>query len=141
MGLTMGQRQAVTRSIASHYRRAGKPTRARSWTSCAHGKTREDHRAVSDQLYACHARGIEVRRLLSIVGEAALSDEDRRYLVLSEAFERRFIGQGDGRRTVTATLDLTWELLAPFPDTELARIAPELLERFRHEPSSSSSAI
>ena len=104
------------------------------------GKTREDHRAVSDQLYACHARGIEVRRLLSIVGEAALSEEDRRYLAFSDAFEHRFIGPGDGRRTVAETLDLAWELLAPFPDTELARIAPELLERFRHAPSSAGAA-
>lgn len=95
------------------------------------GRTREDHRAVSDQLYACHARGTEVRRLLSIVGEAALADDDRRYLAFSDAFERRFLGQGAARRDIAATLDLAWELFAPFPDDELTRIPPDLVRRYR----------
>ena len=46
------------------------------------GKTREDHRAVADQLYAALARGRDLRRLVSIIGEAALSERDRRYLVV-----------------------------------------------------------
>ena len=95
------------------------------------GKTREDHRAVTDQLYACHARGVEVRRLLSIVGEAALGPEDRRFLAFSEAFERQFIGQGPARRTITETLDQAWRLLEPFPDDELIRLKPELLAAYR----------
>ncbi|GAA4739010.1 ATP synthase subunit B [Modestobacter marinus] len=95
------------------------------------GRTREDHRPVADQLYACHARGVEVRRLLSIVGEGALSEEDRRSLAFSTRFEREFVGQGDGRRSIAETLDLAWQLLAPFPDDELGRIPPALRERFR----------
>ena len=95
------------------------------------GRTRHDHRGVTDQLYACHARGVEVRRLLSIVGESALSDEDRRFLRFSEAFEREFIGQGDQRRTIVETLDLAWRLLEPFPDDELTRVKPDLLAEFR----------
>jgi V/A-type H+/Na+-transporting ATPase subunit B len=47
-----------------------------------------------------------------------------------EAFERRFVGQGDQRRSIEETLDLAWELLAPFPESELRRISPELVLRF-----------
>src|SRR5205809_2406792 len=50
-------------------------------------KTREDHRGVADQLYSALARGRDLRRLVSIVGEAALSETDRRYLVFGDAFE------------------------------------------------------
>ena len=96
------------------------------------GKTRDDHRPVADQVYACHARGVEVRRLLSVVGEAALSDEDRRYLEFSRRFEAEVIGQGAARRSVVETLDLFWRLLDGFPDDELRRIPPDL--RRRHRP-------
>lgn len=95
------------------------------------GRTREDHRPVADQVYACHARGVEVRRLLSVVGEAALSAEDRRYLEFSRRFEAEVVGQGAGRRTVVETLDLFWRLLDGFPDDELRRIPPELRRRYR----------
>ena len=47
------------------------------------GKTREDHRGLADQLYACYARGREVRRLMSIVGESGLPPVDRRYLTFA----------------------------------------------------------
>ncbi|WNV77815.1 V-type ATP synthase subunit B [Geodermatophilus sp. DSM 44513] len=99
------------------------------------GRTREDHRAVADQLYACHARGMEVRRLLSIVGEGALADDDRRFLAFSAAFEREFVGQGGGRRSIAETLDTAWRLLAPFPDDELTRIPATLRERYRPSPA------
>ncbi len=100
------------------------------------GKTREDHRGVADQLYAFLARGRELRRLVSIVGEQALSDDDRRILGFAEEFERQFVGQGTERRSVTQTLDLAWELLARFPDAELKRIKPQLIERYaRPDPS------
>ena len=51
------------------------------------GNTRDDHRGLADQLYACYARGREVRRLMSIVGESGLPAEDRRYLAFAAAFE------------------------------------------------------
>lgn len=95
------------------------------------GKTRDDHRGVADQLYAFLARGRELRRLVSIVGEQALSDDDRRMLSFADEFERRFVGQRGERRSIDATLDLAWELLAPFPAPDLKRIKPELIERHR----------
>ena len=93
------------------------------------GRTRDDHRGVADQLYAFLARGRELRRLVSIVGEQALSDDDRRLLRFADEFEGRFVGQGSERRTIEETLDLAWELLAQFPRQELKRIKPELVER------------
>lgn len=86
------------------------------------GKTREDHRAVANQLYAAYAQGRDLRRLVAIVGEEALSDTDRRYLHFAEEFERRMVGQADLRRTIEETLDHGWELLAGLPISELKRV-------------------
>ena len=98
-------------------------------------RTREDHRGVADQLSTFLGRGQELRRLIAIVGEQALSDDDRRVLAFVEDFERRFVGQQEQRRSIEETLDLAWDLLAPFPATELRRIKPELIPR-HHRPSS-----
>jgi V/A-type H+/Na+-transporting ATPase subunit B len=95
------------------------------------GRTREDHRPLSDQIYACYSRGIEVRRLLSIVGESTLSEQDRRFLRFSDVFEREFVGQGDRRRTIVESLDLAWQLLEPFEDLDLSRVSPDLRRRYR----------
>jgi V/A-type H+-transporting ATPase subunit B len=98
------------------------------------GRTREDHRGVADQLSTFLGRGSELRRLISIVGEQALSDDDRRVLSFVDEFEQRFIGQGSLRRSIEETLDLAWQLLARFPATELRRISPDLVER-HHTPA------
>ena len=95
------------------------------------GSTREDHRGVADQISAFLGRGRELRNLISIVGEQALSDDDRRILAFVDQFERRFVGQDTQRRSIIETLDLAWELLAAFPADELKRITPELVERYR----------
>jgi V/A-type H+/Na+-transporting ATPase subunit B len=95
------------------------------------GSTREDHRGVADQISAFLGRGRELRNLISIVGEQALSDDDRRILAFVDEFERRFVGQDTQRRSITETLDLAWELLGAFPAGELKRITPELVERYR----------
>jgi V/A-type H+-transporting ATPase subunit B len=93
-------------------------------------RTRDDHRSVADQLSAFLGRGHELRRLVSIVGEQGLSDDDRRILSFVDEFERRFIGQGAERRSVEQTLDLAWALLAGFSPDELKRIKPELVQRY-----------
>jgi V/A-type H+/Na+-transporting ATPase subunit B len=93
------------------------------------GKTREDHRGLADQLYACYARGREVRRLISIVGESGLPPEDRRYLAFATAFETTYLDQGEERRTLTDTLELGWRLLDPFPETDLKRLTADQLAR------------
>jgi V/A-type H+-transporting ATPase subunit B len=94
------------------------------------GKTRDDHRAVADQLYAALARGRDLRRLVSIIGEAALSERDRSYLGFAHDFEHRLVHQGGQRRSIEETLDLAWELLRGLPQADLKRLGTDLLERY-----------
>lgn len=91
------------------------------------GRTRPEHRGLADQIYALYARGRSLRRLVAIVGEGALTDEDRRHLSFADSFERSFVGQGSGARTIGETLELAWELLEPFPDHELRRLGSAAL--------------
>jgi V/A-type H+-transporting ATPase subunit B len=92
--------------------------------------TREDHRALSNQLYACYAEGQDIRRLLAIVGEEALSPLDRKYLSFAESFERRLIHQGQEERSIKETLDLGWRTLSVIPPEEYRRINKELVSRY-----------
>lgn len=94
------------------------------------GKTREDHRNVADQLYAFYAQGRDLRRLVSIIGEEALSETDRRYLKFADDFEERFIGQGEENRTIEDTMTIGWELLSILPKAELKRIKQEFIEEY-----------
>lgn len=95
------------------------------------GKTRDDHAALYNQLYAVYARGKEMQELATIMGEAALSEEDRRYMAFADQFERRYISQGYyENRPIEATLDLGWELLSMFGDAELKRIDLKLIEKY-----------
>ena len=96
------------------------------------GKTRADHRAVADQLYALYAQGRDLRRLVAIIGEAALSIEDRRVLTFADRFEAEFIGQGMVNRSAEETLALAWELLAPMPVEALKRIPQKYIEKYHH---------
>lgn len=96
------------------------------------GKTRADHRAVADQLYALYAQGRDLRRLVAIIGEAALSTEDRRVLTFADRFEAGFIGQGMVNRSAEETLALAWELLAPMPVEALKRIPQKYIEKYHH---------
>jgi len=104
------------------------------------GRTREDHRELANQLYACYANGIDIRRLVSIVGEEALTESDRRYLVFADRFEREMIHQGRQRRTIAETLDKGWELLRMLPAAELTRIRKSLVERYYPERAPAEAA-
>ncbi len=96
-------------------------------------RTRADHRFVADQLYALYAQGRDLRRLMAIIGEAALSSEDRRVLDFARSFEERFVGQGMRNRSIVETLQLAWELLAPLPGEMLKRIPRQYIERYHQE--------
>jgi V/A-type H+-transporting ATPase subunit B len=95
------------------------------------GRTREDHRPVADQLYAFHARGVDVRRMAAIVGVANLGDEERRFLEFSDRFEQELVHQGGAFRSLDDTLATGWRLLAAFPATALTRVKSALVERHR----------
>ncbi len=93
------------------------------------GYTRGDHGDVKDQLYALYAEGQDLRDLVAIVGEDALSDRDERVLKFTEKFEEHFVNQGfDKNRTIQDSLELAWDLLSLVPSDELTRIDPELRE-------------
>ena len=95
------------------------------------GKTREDHADLYNQLYAAYARGKEAQELATILGEAALSAEDKKYMAYANDFEARYISQGYyENRTIEQTLDLGWELLSVFEDTELKRIDTDLIAKY-----------
>jgi V/A-type H+-transporting ATPase subunit B len=78
------------------------------------GRTRKDHRAISNKLYTYYARGRDLRRLEMIVGREGMTSEDRQMLDFADSFEREFIHQGTVRRTVGETLDIGLSLLKRF---------------------------
>lgn len=96
-------------------------------------KTRADHRAVADQLYALYAEGRDLRRLVAIIGEAALSADDRRVLDFARQFEERYVSQGMTDRSMSETLELAWHLLSLMPPESLKRIPREYLERYHRK--------
>lgn len=92
------------------------------------GRTVPEHRAWANQLYASYARGREGRLTAAIVGEAGLSDGDRRALRFSERFEERFIRQ-DGRRELAETMERGWSVLRTLPREDLHRLSDATLDR------------
>ncbi|MDD7048810.1 MAG: V-type ATP synthase subunit B [Lachnospiraceae bacterium] len=95
------------------------------------GKTRADHAATMNQLFAAYARGKEAKELMVILGEAALTDIDMIYAKFADEFESRYISQGYGTdRSIQETLDLGWELLRILPRSELKRIPDAMLDQY-----------
>jgi len=95
------------------------------------GMTRDDHDCVSNQLYACYAMGKDVMAMKAVVGEEALSLEDRLYLDFVEKFESKFVAQGPYQaRTVFESLDLAWALLRIFPKELLKKIPKKILDKY-----------
>jgi len=95
------------------------------------GKTREDHANVMNQLYSAYARGKNAKELAVVLGESALSEIDLLYVKFADAFEDRFIRQGeDENRTIEDSLQIGWDLLAMLPRTELKRVRDEYIEKY-----------
>ncbi len=95
------------------------------------GKTREDHADTMNQLFAAYARGKEAKELSAILGDAALTDVDKKYAEFAEKFERRYISQGfDTNRDIEETLTIGWELLSVLPKSELKRIKDEYIQTY-----------
>lgn len=94
-------------------------------------KTREDHADTMNQLFAAYARGKEAKELSAILGEAALSEVDKKYAKFAEEFERKYINQSfETNRSITETLDLGWQLLSILPRSELKRIKDEYIDKY-----------
>lgn len=93
------------------------------------GQTRDDHPHLANQLYASYAQVQQVRSLAAIIGDEALSSVDKMYLDFGHAFEERFVAQeANAARTITETLDLGWDVLAPLPARELVRLSAAEIE-------------
>ncbi len=98
------------------------------------GKTREDHADTMNQLYAAYARGKEAKELAAILGEAALSEADKKFSKFADEFENRYLTQGEEEdRDIEETLKLAWELLALLPRVELKRVSDENLKKYLPE--------
>lgn len=95
------------------------------------GKTREDHAATMNQLFAAYSRGKDAKELMIILGEAALSDIDLIYAKFADEFEEKYISQGYFTdRTIEETLDIGWDLLRLLPRSELKRISDVMLDKY-----------
>ena len=94
-------------------------------------RTREDHADVSNQLYAAYAEGCDLRDLVAIVGEDALSDRDRSFLKFADEFEKRFVSQERHEdRSIEQTLTIAWELLSLLPISELKKIDERFINKY-----------
>lgn len=95
------------------------------------GKTRADHANTMNQLFAAYARGKDAKELMIILGEAALTEIDKKYAQFAEAFEKEYISQGySTNRNIEETLSIGWKLLSMLPRTELKRIKDEYLDMY-----------
>jgi V/A-type H+-transporting ATPase subunit B len=102
--------------------------------------TRDDHPHVASQLFASYARALEARGLAAIIGAEELAETDRRFLAFADAFERRFVGQGeDVDRSVFDSLGLAWELLSMLPPELLIRVSEDELARHHRWQASAAS--
>ncbi|KAI0136769.1 vacuolar ATP synthase subunit B [Xylariales sp. AK1849] len=95
------------------------------------GMTRKDHGDVSNQLYAKYAIGRDAAAMKAVVGEEALSSEDKLSLEFLEKFERNFVAQGMYEsRSIYESLDIAWSLLRIFPKEQLNRIPAKVIQEF-----------
>lgn len=67
----------------------------------------------------------------AVVGEEALTEDDKLYLEFLEKFEGHFLRQGpyDGR-DIFKSLDMAWNLLRLFPQKHLKKIGASNLAQF-----------
>ena len=95
------------------------------------GRTRPDHLGVSDQCYSAYAEGRDIRNLVAVVGEEALTERDKLFLEFTDKFEKEFVTQSsDENRTIEETLDLGWKLLSILPEGELKRIDEKYITQY-----------
>ena len=95
------------------------------------GFTREDHPALSNQLFAAYSKVEDVKSLASVIGEDELSEIDKMYIEFGKAFDSRFLTQGEyENRSIDETLNLGWRLLGMLPRSELDRVSDDILDKY-----------
>jgi V/A-type H+-transporting ATPase subunit B len=66
-----------------------------------------------------------------ILGEAALTENDKIFLKFADDFEREFVNQGiNDNRTIEQTLDIGWKLMAQLPRIELKRLSQRNIDKY-----------
>ena len=94
-------------------------------------KTREDHADLMNQLFAAYSRGKEAKELAVILGDGALSEEDKAFAKFADKFEDTYVRQDEYKnRTIEETLQIGWNLLTLVPIEELKRVRDEYLEKY-----------
>jgi len=95
------------------------------------GKTREDHAPTMNQIFAAYAQGKEAKELANVLGEAALSESDKKYVAFTDRFEEEYVNQGSyTNRSINESIELGWDLLKILPREELKRIKDEMLDKY-----------
>jgi len=95
------------------------------------GMTRKDHPDVSNQMYALYAQGKDTMAMKAVVGEEALTDEDKLYLQFHDRYEKEFVNQGYyENRTIFDSLDRAWGLLGLFQREKLSKINTKIKDEF-----------
>lgn len=93
--------------------------------------TRADHADVSSQLIASYSNALDIRDLVSIVGEDSLNRDQRSLLDFADAFENKFLNQGtQENRNFEDTFSLAWEVLSILDRSQLSRIHQEYIDKY-----------
>ncbi len=104
------------------------------------GFTREDHPALSNQLFSSYAKVQEARALAGVIGEDELSETDKQYLQFGKLFEENFVRQEPGEnRSIDRTLETGWQALSVLPPDELDRVDAATLKK--HYKKDGSAAL
>ena len=73
----------------------------------------------------------DAKELMTILGEAALSDIDLIYAKFADEFEKEYVSQGfNADRDIEETLNIGWKLLSILPRSELKRIDDKFLDMY-----------
>ena len=94
-------------------------------------KTREDHADISSQLLSSYSNYLEVKDLISIVGEDGLNYEQKNLLKFGIDFEQRFLNQKeDENRTFENTLNMAWDVISNLNPNQLMRIHQKYIDKY-----------
>jgi V-type H+-transporting ATPase subunit B len=82
-------------------------------------------------MYSLYAQGKDTQAMKAVVGEEALTEEDKLYLQFHDRFEQHFVNQGYyENRTIFESLDKAWDLLSLFQYKDLSKISSKIKDQF-----------
>lgn len=82
-------------------------------------------------MYALYAQGKDTQAMKAVVGEEALTEEDKLYLQFHDRYEQEFVNQGYyENRTIFDSLDRAWDLLSLFQREKLSKIGNKIKDQF-----------